>query len=240
MHQVNHNTAGIEPDLESRFWLARRSCRIRVRFLGWFGAVFLRLQCATWRVEIRGLERLDDMLTAKKRALLVFWHGKYLPLFALMRGRKVCVFSSDSFRGRVIDEICRRFGYRCFLLRQDQRASVLDLMEEALVPWNLAGLAVDGPLGPYHTVKPGAIKLAAALGFVVVPVTTASHRKRVIARRWDRMELPALFTRVVLVVGEPLQIPSSLSEADQSCWQDRLAESLAAADQRAERMLRKQ
>jgi hypothetical protein len=240
MPRGKQNAAEVQRRSLSRPSLARLSSRFRARFLGWLGSAILRLQCASWRVETRGLQRLDDLLAAGQRVIVVFWHGKYLPLFALLRGRNGCVFSSDSFRGRVIGEICDRFGYACVLLKKDQHASALDLMEKALVPWKLAAIAVDGPTGPYHTVKPGAIRLAAALGFVVLPVTTASRRKRVVAGRWDRMEVPALFTRVVLVVGDTLQIPSAVSDAEQAGWQVKLKNVLTVADQKAERMLRKQ
>jgi hypothetical protein len=44
--------------------------------LGLIGAGILKLQCATWRVETEGLERLDDMLERGERVLDVFWHGQ--------------------------------------------------------------------------------------------------------------------------------------------------------------------
>ncbi len=213
-----------------------RSPEIRVRILGLLGAWFLRLQRATWRVEIEGLERMDEMHGAGERVLVAFWHGRYFPLFTLLRGRKALVFTTDSFRGRVISEIGRRFGYTCILLPRHKGVRLLDFMRTTLASQYTAALAVDGPLGPYHVVKSGAIELASTLGFALVPTTAASRRKHVMARRWDRMEVPGLFSRVALVIGEPLKIPSDLSRKDIPIWQGRLREALEAAEKRAGEM----
>ncbi|WP_193164297.1 lysophospholipid acyltransferase family protein [Microbulbifer hainanensis] len=208
------------------------------RILGLIGAWILRLQCKTWRVEIEGLDRLDGMLGSGKRFLVVFWHGQYLPLFALLRGRKACVFASHSFRGAIICEICRHFGYTCIRLPPRYNGvNLLDLMRAELVTQTAAALAVDGPLGPYHVVKRGAIELASSLGFLLVPVSTSSRRKHVMNRRWDRMELPGMFTRMALVVGEPLRIPSGIDHKDIPFWEDKLHQALEAVDQKSSNLV---
>ncbi|MFI2809920.1 MULTISPECIES: lysophospholipid acyltransferase family protein [Microbulbifer] len=208
------------------------------RILGLIGAGILRLQCTTWRVEIEGLDRLDDVRYRGKRLLVVFWHGQYLPLFTLLRGRKACVFASHSFRGAIICEICRHFGYTCIQLpARYNEANLLDLMRAELVTQSAAALAVDGPLGPYHVVKRGAIELASSLGFLLVPVSTASRRKHVMNRRWDRMELPGMFTRVALVAGEPLRIPSDIDHKDIPFWEDKVHQALEAVDKKASELV---
>ena len=208
------------------------------RILGLIGAGILRLQCATWRVEVEGLASVDDMLAKNKRLLVVFWHGQYLPLFALLRGRKACVFASHSFRGAIICEICRHFGYTCIQLPpRYNEANLLDLMRAELVTQTAAALAVDGPLGPYHVVKRGAVELASSLGFLVVPVSTASRRKHVMSRRWDRMELPGMLTRVALVAGEPLRIPSAIDLKDIPFWEDKIHQALEAVDKKARNLV---
>lgn len=70
--------------------------------MGWLFTWLLRLQWVTWRKEVEGLERLDRRLARGERTLVAFWHGKYLPLFTLLRGRSACVFTSQSLRGEVI------------------------------------------------------------------------------------------------------------------------------------------
>lgn len=88
--------------------------------------------------------------------------------------------------------------------------------------------------------KPGAIVLAARLGFAVIPVSTACRRKLVLNRCWDRRELPGLFTRVGLAVGDPLHPSTPLEHEDIKLWQERLKAALETVNQRAQKLISNQ
>ncbi len=210
---------------------------LKVRILGWLWASVLRLQCATWRKEYDGLEELDRLVADGRKILFGFWHGKYVPLFALLRGRPCCVFTSQSERGAIIAEICRHFGYACVLVPVRGRGHPLDLMRRALAQHQNGGIAVDGPLGPYHKVRRGAIKLASELGYVIVPGSVCVQRRRIVKHRWDRMELPKLFSRVAFAIGQPMEIPSNLNAETTQAWAVRLHDALTALDRRAAAMV---
>jgi lysophospholipid acyltransferase (LPLAT)-like uncharacterized protein len=210
--------------------------RAAARVLGSLGALLLRLQRATWRSRCEGLDELDRRLASGEPLLVAFWHGKYLPLFALLAGRRAAVLTSRSFRGAVIAEVCRRFGYRPVLVPERGREAVLAVVREALADGGAVGLAADGPLGPRRVFKLGAVHLAAERGCTVLPVGVASRRRRVAATRWDHREVPRLGTQVALVVGAPVRVPPSLDELAAREWSQRLATAIDAADQRAERL----
>ena len=211
--------------------------RLAARLAGRFFALLLRLLGATWRRRTEGLDALDGMLARGDRVLAVFWHGGYLPLFFLLAGRPARILTSRSFRGEVIAEICCRFGYDGGPIPEPAGGTALDAMRRALDGCRLAALAVDGPLGPVHVVKPGAVRLASDLAFAVLPVAAAANRSWVLARQWDRMEIPRPFTRLSLVCGEPIQIPAGLPEAEVAVWCCRLRESLEAVEQRARELV---
>lgn len=204
------------------------------RLLGWLLATALRLQALTWRKRTAGLERIDALLAARRGFIAVFWHGKYLPLFALLRGRVpgARIFTSRSFRGAVIAEVSRRFGYRAVAIPARGGTASLALMREALAGAPAGAIAVDGPLGPYHAVKRGAIELASELGLALLPVAVAARRKRIATARWDRMEFPRLFSRVHLAAGEPIAVPPGLDEAGVERWSARVHDALEALDAR--------
>ncbi|MGH8582890.1 MAG: glycosyltransferase [Gammaproteobacteria bacterium] len=214
--------------------LSRVRTERKHRLLGWVWAWLLRVQSATWRKRQEGLEALDALLAERRKVLFCFWHGRYLPLFALLRGRPACVFTSQSDRGRVIAEICRNFGYGCVLVPARNQGQAYELMQRALEQHQNGGIAVDGPLGPFHRVKRGAIKLASELGYIVVPASATARRKRVIVKRWDRMEFPGWFTHVGLAIGTPMEIPEHLSVEDTQRWAARVRTALEQLDQRAE------
>ncbi len=203
--------------------------RTKAQGVLWSG--LLRLQCATWRTSLIGLQQLDDRMALNLPTLGVFWHGNYVPLFALLRGRGAVVFSSRSRRGDVIAEICRRFGHRCVQIADHDGDHALDIMRRSLAQERLGAIAVDGPLGPYHAVKRGAIQLASELGFALLPISVAARRPRVVEARWDRMEIPRLFDSVVLGVAEPLAIPPHLTTREISHWSARIQSHLESLDE---------
>lgn len=235
--------AGSRPDAAEAEGATRRP-PLRARLLALVYSLLLRVQLLLWRKEVRGLHRLDDLLEARRPVLVVFWHGKYTPLFALLRGRKAVIFTSRSFRGDVIARICRHFGYTPVQLRDHGRNRSLERMRRALEEVRetgpACGIAVDGPLGPYHVVKRGPVLLASELDFLILPVTFAARRSRVDEGRWDRFEVPSPGTRVVFLVGEAMAVPPGLAEAgpaEVERWTGRVRAALEALDREAEGLL---
>ena len=72
----------------------------------------------------------------------------------------------------------------------------------------------------------------------VLPMSVAARGKRILASRWDRMEVPWPFTRVHLGVADPIDVPPDLDPADVRTWSGRVAAALEALDERLEREVR--
>jgi hypothetical protein len=138
--------------------------------------------------------------------VLAFWHGTQWPLLAWRRRRPTVVLVSLSRDGamqaralalqglHVVRGSSSRGGARG--LAQVVRA----MKREALD----AAFAVDGPRGPMGIVKGGLLGAARATGAVVVPLTGSMHRGLVLRRSWDRFAVAWPFTRVEVVLGEPI------------------------------------
>lgn len=211
----------------------------RVRFKGWMLSWLLRLQCGTWRAHIEGRQHLDLLYAGNKRFLLCFWHGKYAPIAPLLEGYQLCVITNHSNRGNVITEICRNFGYKSVQIPDQPQQESLRLMKKDLSEVQAGGIAVDGPLGPLHLVKSGVIRIASAAGFDLLPVSVSSYPKMVFSKRWDRMEIPMLFSKVCLIIGEPIEVPLELRPAQRRDLTVNLAEILEKLDKKAENIVRK-
>jgi hypothetical protein len=224
----------LEVDIDQGTPLPRPRPELSARILGWISAWLLRIQCTTWRKETEGLDGFDDKLTRGERVLLTFWHGKYIPLFTLLRGRRAFVFTTRSFRGNIIAEICRHFGYHCVQIPDKGTKSSLNLMRQTLATHRAGCLAVDGPLGPYHVVKRRPVQIASELGYALVPASVGSHRKRVLQHRWDRMEVPGLFTRVCLVIGQTIEVPVAVTPHEVRRCTRLLHDALETVDRRAD------
>lgn len=215
-----------------------RSARppVRAAVMGWTFAQALRALHATWRKNVHELAILDEMLARRQPHILAFWHRKYVALFPLLRGRHACVVTNNAPHGHVVASICRHFGNVAIQINErGSGTESLNLMGHAFAHRSEVGITVDGPLGPYHKVKRGAIQVASDLGHWIVPVSVAARSKHVFVRRWDRLEIPKLFTHVHLSVGEPMQVPPDLSSAGLVEWRVRLHDVLEEVDAEAEK-----
>ena len=208
-----------------------RSFRIRV--FGFFRAWALRIVCATWFKDIVGLEKLDQRIAEGERLIVVLWHGKYFTLLPILRNRNAHVFTSLSSRGDAIANLLTQFGFVAVQIPDHGRDRSLDIMRKALVGGGVAVIAVDGPLGPYHVVHRGAVQLASELGHSIIPISVAASRKRVLSERWDKFEMPRIFSRVCLVIGDPIHVPADLDKEALETWVSRVHFALDAVDTQA-------
>jgi lysophospholipid acyltransferase (LPLAT)-like uncharacterized protein len=214
---------------------AQHSAKARLagRLIAWL----LRLLTLTWRIETEGVEILDGALARGEKLIVIFWHGKYIPLFSLLIGRSACVLSSVSFRGDVIAEIGRHFGYDAVQIPDHGGEHSYGLMREALSEHASAAIAVDGPLGPLHDVHRGTIRLASDLRRTLIPISVAAAPKRVLEERWDKLEIPLPMSRIVATIGRPIGIPGHMTEESLSEWKLRISAALTELDRASESKL---
>jgi hypothetical protein len=135
-----------------------------------------------------------------------FWHGRQSGLFAHPRPRPVAVLASLSRDGALQARILARLGFDVHR-GSSSRGGAAGLMSliGALREGADAAFAVDGPRGPLHVAKPGALLAARASGAAVVPISVRASRAWVFERAWDRYALPKPFAAVDLVRGEALE-----------------------------------
>jgi len=163
--------------------------------------VLLRLLKITWCIDAAGKLKLDALLIDDKPTIIVFWHGHMVPLLAVLNRYSASVLSSSGFRGTVIGRIAEAFGNISLQVGHPDTNSSLQAV--LVGQTGLLAIAVDGPLGPYHEVKRGAIILSATCAARIVPVSVRV-RPAVYLRRWDRMVLPPPFARFSVCVGRPM------------------------------------
>ncbi len=94
-------------------------------------------------------------------------------------------------------------------------------------------LVVDGPLGPVGEARPGAVLCAGRTGRPLRPVAAAARRELVLGATWSGLWLPLPFSRVVVVVGEPLAVPEGVDRAGRDRLASELSVRLAEARRRA-------
>lgn len=184
----------------------------------------LRLLRHTWRTQFINKAFIDDVTASDRRFLVCFWHGEYIPIFPILEDYKATVISNESLRGEVIAGICRNFGYQVARIPDETKRGSLLKLAKILSVNQVAATPVDGPLGPYREVKLGLVLIAARLGFELLPVAVGSHRKLILKKRWDKLEIPLPFTRVYLNFGKPIRLPSHMKPVELKNQAENLAE----------------
>jgi lysophospholipid acyltransferase (LPLAT)-like uncharacterized protein len=175
-----------------------------------FGVVVIRLLRATWRVRLTG----PAPPYRDGPVVFCFWHGRQAGLFAHPRPRPVAVLASRSRDGALQARILARLGFDVHRGSSSRGgASGLMSLVRAVRGGADAAFAVDGPRGPSHSAKPGAILAARAAGAAIVPVTVRASRQWVFAKAWDGYALPKPFADVELVRGAAMNAESASPEA---------------------------
>ena len=207
------------------------------RTRGRISARMLRLLRRTWRAEVHGRQNLDQVVRSGERFILCFWHGKYVPILPALRGLDGFVITSAGRSGEVITGFVGDFGFGCTQIPARGGEGTLHLIEAGLSRFRAVGIAVDGPLGPYHRVKHGAVKVASRLGCRLVPVSVGVVGKYVLKDRWDRFEIPLPFARVCLVIGRPMEVAPALGPQEVTACSGHLGRTLESLDARAALLL---
>jgi len=182
---------------------------LKIRWTAFLYDLALTMLYRSIRLQVFGEESLEALRAEGRRVIVCFFHGDILLFFPHFRGSEAVIFTTDSKRGRYLAGIIRRFGYRPVRIPDIRgRRLALDAMTEEVRKGCSAVLAVDGPTGPYHKVKHGALILAKRTGYPIIPIGTASARRVVLKRRWDRYAIPLPFTRAAIMIGEPIAVPA--------------------------------
>jgi lysophospholipid acyltransferase (LPLAT)-like uncharacterized protein len=214
-------------------WRTSRRKRLEVAVIGALGYPAIRLLGATWRWRVSGLEHFDGVLASGKFPVMAFWHGRILPAMYYFRHRNIVVITSDNFDGEWIARIIHRFGYttaRGSTSRHAARAALRAkrMMQEG----HPVGFTLDGPRGPALQAQPGALWLAKVTGNPILPFhLEASHHWT--APSWDAAQVPIPFSRVALMVAEPLPVAADAGDAELDQLKNRLTKVLEDLRQRA-------
>jgi lysophospholipid acyltransferase (LPLAT)-like uncharacterized protein len=191
-------------------------------------AGFYFLWTRTWRFRVIENPAFSQVRLQGKSIVFAFWHGDEMAVILLGPRYKAAAMTSTSKDGELITGVLRLFGFavsRGSSTRGGVRALV-GLIQLARKGYT-ATVAVDGPKGPYHKVKPGVIDLAKHVEGAIIPTGVASSRSYVFQKSWNKAHLPLPFSKVVVSFGKPIENPSTAS----------VEEALLAEGREAQRLL---
>ena len=186
-----------------------------------------------------GLERARAAVREYQAVIPACWHQHlFYGVRALLElepdGLKLGFLISPSVDGTAPSMLVQRIGghvIRGSSTHTGARA-LRDFYETIVKKQISPAITPDGPKGPVHEFKPGAVLLSQLTGKPIIPVSVAASRTWRF-KTWDRFELPLPFSRVVLAYGEPVRVPRVLNPEGLARWQVDMADRLQALNAEA-------
>lgn len=180
---------------------------VKTRILSFGTAVGVRAVYSTISYRVEGWEAIRARLDAGRPAIFMLWHHDVmLPLGHESRFRVHALVSTGS-DGEYATRTIRRLGVRAIRGSSSRGGgrALRDMRKHARRGESFL-VTPDGPKGPRHHFRAGALFLARVTGAPLVPVGGACSRA-VILRSWDRLRIPKPFARIALVFGDPVSVP---------------------------------
>ena len=207
----------------------RQRLKIRAADLVFF--LLIKFIGGTTRFRVEGWEHWEEATRGGLQPVYVSWHDRILLATYFWRRRGIVVMTSRSFDGEYIARFIQRFGYGA--ARGSSSRGAVGALAEMVRLTRLgrpAGFTIDGPRGPRHVAKMGAVLLAKKTGMPLLPFSVNPARHYA-APSWDRLQIPYPFTRALVRIAPPIRVPADADDALLAVKRDELQRALDSLDE---------
>ena len=167
----------------------------------------------TTKVNDEIIKNLDD---ENKNYILAFWHGTMLLPWYLHGNPKVAALISKSKDGDLLAKILKHWNYNVVRGSSSTGGDIaLAIMIDFAKNDYSITITPDGPRGPAHKFKAGAV-ITAKKSKVPLILAGVGYKKKKILGNWDKFEVPYFFSNAKIIYSEPIFIESNLSYEETS------------------------
>jgi hypothetical protein len=183
--------------------------RAQVTVISGAAYAFARITGPTLRYEVLGWQHIERVHSQNRRCVYSFWHQTIFLAMWWWRHRGVVAMTSANFDGQILGRALARLGFGT-VHGSSSRGGLggLSVLAKQLGQGHDAAFAADGPRGPRYIAKPGPVILARKSRCPIVAFHLFAERAHIFEKAWDRFQLPRPFSRVVLVIARPIEVPA--------------------------------
>jgi lysophospholipid acyltransferase (LPLAT)-like uncharacterized protein len=196
--------------MENKNWWQAFKEKVLLSLISFLGPRIILMLGKSLKIKWEGEENLK--LAQGKSVVYAFWHGRMLILAYSHRKRNVHFLSSQHRDGEISSRIWKRLGFisvRGSTTKGGAQA-ILEIISKMKSGYDFA-ITPDGPKGPKFAAKPGVVYIAQKTGRPIIPITYSAKAKWVL-KSWDSFIIPKPFSPAVIILGNPIFVPSALLE----------------------------
>ena len=172
--------------------------------------ILLRTTNISYRMKVEGWQRVKESLEGGKSLIFSVWHGTlWVPAYFL-KDSNLYALASLSQDGSYISKVLENLGWK-MVRGSSSRGGSRSLLKlyRKLKKGGSTAITPDGPTGPRHKVKAGALFLQEKADSLLVPVGVDARWKKNFGS-WDKFLLPLPFSKTAIVFGEPFSFEKEL------------------------------
>lgn len=202
--------------------LRRALYRSSTSFFASLSTILLSAYQSTLEFEIEGEDHLRLLKARGENYIAAVWHTFVDAAVFCLHNRGLVIYSDHPrtseyenswthFFREIGLKTIRALGFDVLdASLGKQSAGIINFIKK-IQQGSPALVAPDGPHGPIYEAKPGVLYMARKADALVLPVGVGfSHR--IVGPNWDDFNLPLPFSRVALVIGEPMSPGNDLSD----------------------------
>ncbi len=208
--------------------------KIRGFFLGLLVWFIYRIISWTWRVRLHEPPALLQSWKSKKPFILAHFHGDEIALLFLVKRYKLATMISTSQDGEMMNTIYTLLGGKTSRGSSTRGGvSALRGLLALLKNGSNCNIAVDGPKGPIHQVKPGVFEISRILKSEIYASGVYCESAWRFPRSWNQTYFPKPFSKISICWVGPAPQVEKASDPRDPALAEALQNQLFAARQQA-------
>jgi lysophospholipid acyltransferase (LPLAT)-like uncharacterized protein len=190
----------------------RKFSQDSLRFLAhFFLASIASKLCKSIRIIKINDDNIKQLEQNNKNYILAFWHGTMLLPWYLHAKQNFVALISKSKDGELLAKILENWNYK--VVRGSSSTGgedALKIMVDHAKNNHSVAITPDGPRGPAHKLKPGAV-VSAKKSKVPLVLAGVGFKKKKIFKSWDQFEVPYLFSKANIIYSDPVYVDENLT-----------------------------
>jgi hypothetical protein len=172
--------------------------------------------CTTLRTSYKNKKVIEDLKKKKQNYVLAFWHGTMLLPWYLHRNDGFAALTSKSKDGDLLAKQLKHWKYKVVRGSSNKGGDVaLAIMIDLAKNGYSVAITPDGPRGPEHKFKAGAVITAKKSNVPVVLMGVGIKSKKKL-KSWDKFQVPNPFSNVKVIYSDPVYVSADLSYEETS------------------------